>query len=508
MTEHTTRAPRLRRAYGRAKARFGASFFKNVAVISLGGVVAKAIGACYRIPLSNLLGGYGAGLYQMAYPLFCLMLTFTSFGVPAAIARVVSAERAAGASHTGTVRAALAAFAALGTAGALFMAPTAPLAARLQGDVGLTRCYFALLPAVPLVALIAVLRGYFQGCGKMAPTALSELAEQTVKAAVGLLLAARAADPAHAAAAALFGVTVSEGAALLLLAAFRRAERGGRRLLSGRRPAGAGLLTAALPAMAAAALLPVSQMADSVLLVRLLSRHTARAVSLYGLFAGNVASLIGLPAALCSGLAATSVPVVSACFARGDEAEGRRRTYGAVLTSLALAVPCAVGLYVAARPVAALLFPSLSPQDGALLVGLLRLSSVSAAAMAAVNTLAACLTGMGRARCAAFSMAVAVAVKFLLQWMLVGDPAFSVGGAAVASNACYLVAFFLDLFYTKKKKPTARQYDHNYRARCGKGRRIRAGACGDAGGGRRMSAHGGAPLGGKLDRGGDPLSDI
>ena len=26
----------------------------------MGGVVAKAIGACYRIPLSNLLGGYGA----------------------------------------------------------------------------------------------------------------------------------------------------------------------------------------------------------------------------------------------------------------------------------------------------------------------------------------------------------------------------------------------------------------------------------------------------------------
>ena len=57
-------------------------FFKNAAVISIGGLLAKGIGALYRIPLANLLGGYGEGLYHMAYPLFCLMLTFSSAGIP------------------------------------------------------------------------------------------------------------------------------------------------------------------------------------------------------------------------------------------------------------------------------------------------------------------------------------------------------------------------------------------------------------------------------------------
>ena len=46
-------------------------FLKNAAIVSLGGLAAKAIGVVYRIPLANFLGGYGAGLYQMAYPLFC-----------------------------------------------------------------------------------------------------------------------------------------------------------------------------------------------------------------------------------------------------------------------------------------------------------------------------------------------------------------------------------------------------------------------------------------------------
>ena len=59
-----------------------ARFLKNAAVISLGGLFAKVIGVFYRIPLANLLGGYGMGLYQMAYPLFCLLLTFSSAGIP------------------------------------------------------------------------------------------------------------------------------------------------------------------------------------------------------------------------------------------------------------------------------------------------------------------------------------------------------------------------------------------------------------------------------------------
>jgi stage V sporulation protein B len=38
---------------------------KGAAVIAGGGLVAKVIGALYRIPLTNLIGGEGIGLYQL-----------------------------------------------------------------------------------------------------------------------------------------------------------------------------------------------------------------------------------------------------------------------------------------------------------------------------------------------------------------------------------------------------------------------------------------------------------
>ena len=487
------------------KKNFG-HFLKNAAVVSLGGLAAKAIGVVYRIPLANMLGGYGAGLYQMAYPLFCLMLTFSSVGIPAVVARAVAAECAAGRSGQSVLRAALKLFAFLGLGGAAMLGALALPVSALQGERALAQCYLALAPAVLFVALIAVLRGYWQGRGVMSPTALSEVVEQGVKMGAGLLFAARFPhDPVSAARGALFAVTVSEAVALLFLLLFPREKE---RFLRVRRTETGTLLFAALPVMASAALLPLSQMLDSVLIVRLLARHTSRAVSLYGLFAGSALSLVNLPATLCSGLAAASVPSIAACFAGGEREKGRERAMTALLLCLGLALPCAVVLFAFAPLAVRLLYPALPAGDAALLVRLLRLSSVSAATLAAVDLLAACLTAMGLAKRAALSMLLAVLVKAGLQLLLVGNASYGILGAAVAANGCYLVAFFLDLFYTVKDKKSQKrmgQHDHDHRSRGREGGRDEARARRAREGGPRPRAHGGASVGTEPGGGGHPV---
>ncbi len=486
------------------KKNFG-HFLKNAAVVSLGGLAAKAIGVVYRIPLANMLGGYGAGLYQMAYPLFCLMLTFSSVGIPAVVARAVAAECAAGRSGQSVLRAALKLFALLGLGGAAMLGALALPVSALQGERALAQCYLALAPAVLFVALIAVLRGYWQGRGVMSPTALSEVVEQGVKVGAGLLFAARFPDPVSAARGALFAVTVSEAVALLFLLLFPREKE---RFLRVRRTETGTLLFAALPVMASAALLPLSQMLDSVLIVRLLARHTSRAVSLYGLFAGSALSLVNLPATLCSGLAAASVPSIAACFAGGEREKGRERAMTALLLCLGLALPCAVVLFAFAPLAVRLLYPALPAGDAALLVRLLRLSSVSAATLAAVDLLAACLTAMGLAKRAALSMLLAVLVKAGLQLLLVGNASYGILGAAVAANGCYLVAFFLDLFYTVKDKKSQKrmgQHDHDHRSRGREGGRDEARARRAREGGPRPRAHGGASVGTEPGGGGHPV---
>ncbi len=444
------------------------TFFKNAAVLSVGGLLARGIGALYRVPLVGILGGYGMGLYQMAYPFFCLVLTFSSAGVPAALARMVAKEEARGSG--GGRRAAVTAlklFFVLGLCGSAVMAIFAPLVGKIQENAALCGCYRALAPAVLPVALIAVLRGYFQGKSDMAPTALSEIVEQLVKAAAGTLLACRFPDdPARAVSAALFAVTLSEGAALFYLAVrWRREEKS--RMLPVRTPSGGEVFRASLPVMVSASLLPLSQTVDSVLVVRLLARHTSRAVALYGLLSGGAAALVHLPAALCCGIAAAAVPVLSRVSERGEEARGR--ALKTLFLALALSAPCALGLFLFARPIVHFLYGGLSAEDAAELIRLVRVLSVSAVTLSAMDVLAACLTGMGKANLAARSMLAAVTVKLLLQLLLVPDPVFSAEGAALASNCCYLVAFSLDLYYTIRKKGE-KAYDHGRESRDGAGR--------------------------------------
>ena len=68
------------------------AFIKGALWIAIGGFVAKVIGALYRIPLTNLIGGRGIGLYQMVYPVYCLLLTVSATGIPSSIAKL-TAER-------------------------------------------------------------------------------------------------------------------------------------------------------------------------------------------------------------------------------------------------------------------------------------------------------------------------------------------------------------------------------------------------------------------------------
>lgn len=72
------------------------SFLKGAATIAAGGFIAKLIGALYRIPLTNLIGGYGMGLYQMVYPFYCLLLTVSATGIPSSIAKMTAEKRARG----------------------------------------------------------------------------------------------------------------------------------------------------------------------------------------------------------------------------------------------------------------------------------------------------------------------------------------------------------------------------------------------------------------------------
>lgn len=428
------------------------AFLKGAATIAAGGFIAKAIGALYRIPLTNLIGGYGIGLYQLVYPVYCLLLTVSATGIPSSIAKLTAERIGRGESAAPVFKTAMKLFLLVGLCGSILMIALAPVLARAQGSESVTAGYYALAPSVLLVSAISVFRGWFQGRNDMLPTALSEIAEQLVKVAFGLLFAYLFRERVERAVVfLLLSVTLSEAFALFLMLALRsRAKNGEKPQNDGGRVAMKTVLRLSVPVTLGSILIPLSSLIDSVLAVRLMSAYAENAVTLYGLFSGGAVTVINLPVSICYGIAAASVPAVAA--AKAGEADGktpsvRKRLFFSLGITALVAAPAAVGLYVFAEPIAKLVFRSLSGAELETLVRLVKVFSVSAFTLSCTQTLSACLTAQGKPKFAALSMALAVTVKTATYAFLLRDPDVSVFGLAHATNLCYLVAFLLDLVY-------------------------------------------------------------
>ncbi len=414
-------------------------FLRGAIIISLGSFLAKVVGAISRIPLTSILGAEGVGLYQLAYPFYCLLLTLSSAGLPSGISRMVASEIKGGDSGKGVFRSAFKLFFFVGMVGTFLMFVLRNVISRMQGE-DLAWCYVALCPSVVLVALLSVFRGYFQGKCDMLPTAMSDLIEQTVKGAVSCVLAwVFRANVLRAVTAVLFSVSVSEGVAVWYMYNRYRADRGAKPLYQIEQPSYKTLLSFTIPVAIAAAVLPLSQFIDSGLGVKLLKGHSSEAVALFGLYAGGAVTLVGLPVSVCYGFAVSIIPRLA------GEKNSKKKVLKALGVTLLVSIPCALVLFFFARFLGGLFFRRLTMQRLDILEKLVKIMSPTAVTHASAQTLSACLIGKGQAKKAARNMAVVVAVKIVLVYLLVGNENISVYGMGIAANVCYFIAFVLNL---------------------------------------------------------------
>lgn len=439
------------------------SFLKGAVLIALGGFLAKIIGALYRIPLTNLIGGHGIGLYQLVYPVYCLLLTVSATGIPSSIAKLTAEKLGRGESDKPLFKTALKLFLLIGLFATALMVLLAPVLSAAQNAKEVMGGYFTLAPSVLLVSAISVIRGFFQGRNDMFPTAVSEVIEQAVKVAFGLFFAYIFRDNVPKAVVfLLLSVSISELVALLVMIALyklspARKENG----KDGGRVAMKSILRTSIPVTISALLIPLSNLIDSVLAVRLLGVYAPDPVALYGLFAGGAITVINLPVSVCYGVAAASIPAVATAKAQvevgsenetsGKKVSVRRKVFFSLFLTILVSVPSALGLYYFAEPLSRMIFRSLKREELQTLVALIKAFSVSAFTLSCTQTLSACLTAQGKPQHAALSMGIAMTVKTVIYVLLLKNAEISVFGLAYATNIGYLVAFLLDFVYNLKE---------------------------------------------------------
>jgi stage V sporulation protein B len=456
------------------------SFLTGAAILAFAGIICRLLGVVIRIPLANIVGNFGMGLYQMVFPLYSLLLIISSAGVPVAISKMVAKEHVAG-DPVQCKRILLNSVVLLGLIGAavsaIFMVFAYQIAG-LQGNRDVGIIYIGIAPSVLLVCVIAAFRGYFQGLQNMIPTAASQILEQIVKVAAGITMAVLFIKfgVLWAVFGAILAVTVSELAALLFLIMVYvfslRKKNQSPAPKKARKSRGGGLniglmwsiLRQSFPVTLMASVFPLILVLDSMLIINMLTAagtNGEESTQLFGISSGAVHTLVNLPAVLAAGIATAIVPMVSSLMRRGEIGELRDKLSLSVKITFLISI-FFTAFYLAFAPkIIDLLYHGAfrdNPEHLALAGDLLKIESALIFLIGISSVFTAMLQGADRAKFPLIALLIGGAAKIGVQFSLIqgiGIYAVSLGNVVCFTIAAGLNTVFA-LHFIKIKKTVTR----------------------------------------------------
>ena len=462
------------------------NFLKGSLILACSALAAKLLGALFRIPLTNLLGGTGMGYFSCAYGLFLPLYAVFVTGLSTAVARCTATCAACG-DMAGALRIRSGArriFCIAGLCGSIAaMLAARAFAVHAAGSAQAYPAVLAITPAVLLSCLTAVERGYHEGLCSMYPTAVSQAVEALCKLVCGLwlchiVLDSSALPPifdnfsreALAAAAAILGVTLSTAAGWLCTLLFRteipqQSTDGSvlpmRKILR-------MLLSVMIPVALGSLVTNLTALIDLVTVIRMLSRRLAQdaqsfyagaalspdippseaAAFIYGSFMGLSVTVCNLVPSLTNMFGKGVLPCTAQAWARGDRKKAAEyAAQSLVLTGLA-AVPAACGIFVLPQAILEFLYAGRPEEIAAACMGLRSLAP-GVILMCLSFPVFSLLQAIGRADLPVKLMAAGAAVKAAGNFLLI--PHFYTAGAAISTDLCYAVILVPALFLLRRE---------------------------------------------------------
>ncbi|MBR3751373.1 MAG: polysaccharide biosynthesis protein [Clostridia bacterium] len=436
-------------------------FVRGATILSAAGIICKLIGAVYRIPLTNIIGTEAMGIYSKAYLVYALLWIISTSGLPSAIAKTVSEYRAVGDEGNANKVFVLSRRLLL-TVGAVFTVLMILLSGAIASSLGIGGAEIAVICIAPSLMLVVVssYMGYFQGMQQMMPSAVTQVIGSAGKLAAGTALALLWAKKGiiYAASGALLGVTVSE----LISIAFIHYRYVRHRhhypipppiaQISGRDMA-KRLLRLAVPITLCGAAIPLLNTLDAYLITHCLSfkgYSHSQINSMYGVLNGMVSTIVNLPGALAMSFSVAILPFMSHYKVTGDMDGMRTSSTIASKLALLLGLPCAVGLFILARPIIEFLYPissSVSLEHQLLGVELLRSICPAILGLCFMHAFNGALQGVGKTRLPLISIGVAAVIKLGLGAALMLLTDLGIKSAPIASSAAFITAGVLNLIF-------------------------------------------------------------
>lgn len=380
------------------------NFLIQGSILAIAGIITKIIGIVYRVPMQNIVGDEGMGYYGAAFSIYSIALMLTSYSLPLAVSKLVSARVALGQYKNAykVFRGALAfALVAGGVVSLLLFFGAGFIADNIMLMDMSVYALRVLAPCIFIVAVLGVVRGFFQGIGSMVPTAISQLLEQIVNAAasiggaivllnIGKNIAEtkgnKSYGPAYSAAGGTVGTVAGALAGLVFVLVifgayqkiFKRQMRRDRtkKRENYNRIFKILLLTIA-PVILSATVYNISDFVDNAIFAQIMSAQGFKKTEyaeLLGMFSSKYNTLVNVPLSIASALAASFIPSLVATLQSGSRKQIHNKINMVTRFNMMLAIPCAVGFLVLAKPLLDLLFFT---SDNTIAAYMLQLGAIS-----------------------------------------------------------------------------------------------------------------------------------
>ncbi len=492
------------------------TYIRNTVVLFAAMAVTKIVGAVFKIPLANILGGTGMGYFSTAYGLYSPVFAVTAAGIPTVLMRQTAQNMAAGHCRNAikTKHTALLLFTFIGIIGMLAIWLLSPLFADKIACSPQSHAAIVLIaPAVLFCCIASVYRGYYEGCFNVIPTAVANVTEAVSRAVIGLAAAYgvliyskycfsngldflgehynsyadmyNAALPI-AAAGAVFAVTVSEfcGLAALLINEKKITCKDGYNCVAEcddttdrMRDIAIRLLRDILPIAVFALVMNCFSFIDLLTVTRTLNESVNNnpeyffrtfpqifssgisrdefANFAYGSYTGIATSLFMLIPSFAGMTEKTSIPEISTAWEKQDIKQLSDKTEMLFKAAALIGCPACFGAAAMSEPILTMLYAGRTAEI-AVCVDSFTILCGGGIFMIVASAVSGFFQAVGKATVPLWLMAGAVAIKSILNPLIISQPQYNISGAAAATVVSYcavaVVGFLLISGYIKIKQ--------------------------------------------------------
>lgn len=445
------------------QARKKGSFVKQAAILASAGLLTRFLGFVYRLPLTNLIGDAGNGIYGGAYYIYTFLLILSSAGLPAAISKLVS-ERMALKQYRNAHRVFQVSLLISSLLGLFFAVLMFLTARNLAALIEMPNSYYSIVvlcPTLFIVAVMSAFRGYFQGMNTMVPTAISQIIEQIFNAFfsvylayvfIGIAVPEGQKNIPLAAAGGTMGTGIGALAGLIVVAfsyslirpdLLRRTQRCRQEYEESKRELAARVIKTAWPIIAGTAVFSMTNLIDMFMVMKILTGNgfsEEQANILYGQLSGKYVTLSTLPVAISTAIATAALPSIAASVKVRDKKQAYRKMNLTMRISMIISIPAAIGITVLGPEIIHMLFPSASDGGALLTVG-----GISVIFLALCQTTTGILQGINHIKVPVMGALLGAITKTALNYFLIAIPELNILGAVLSTTGCYLVASVFDV---------------------------------------------------------------